>query len=244
METYFALDYTGAPFELLGPAHLAFLALVALGALCLPLLKGKSARFYRRFERIYVAASITNELAYHLWRALTGTWYVQTMLPLHLCSVFVVLNAILLLSHNRRIYEYSYFLGLGGALQALLTPDAGIYGLPHFRAFQTLIAHGLIACAPLYMTTVYGFRPTWRSIPRVFLGANIYMLVIGVVNWALGSNYMFIARKPDTASLIDLLGPWPWYILALEAIGLLMCLVLYLPFALRDLRRRAAAPAA
>jgi len=42
-------------------------------------------------------------------------------------------------------------------------------------------------------------------------------------------------HKPPTASLLDLLPPWPWYILWMEAIGLVvMCLILYLPFAVKD----------
>jgi uncharacterized membrane protein YwaF len=44
------------------------------------------------------------------------------------------------------------------------------------------------------------------------------MIFVGLVNWAIGSNYMFIARKPDTPSLIDVLGPWPLYIIWLEPI--------------------------
>ncbi|WP_235626610.1 YwaF family protein, partial [Mycobacteroides abscessus] len=27
-----------------------------------------------------------------------------------------------------------------------------------------------------------------------------------------GSNYGFLNRKPSTASLFDLMGPWPWYV--------------------------------
>jgi hypothetical integral membrane protein (TIGR02206 family) len=62
------------------------------------------------------------------------------------------------------------------------------------------------------------------------------MVAIGIINWLIGSNYLFIAHKPATASLIDVLGPWPWYILSLEAIGLVLCLLLYLPYAIHDQR--------
>ncbi len=163
-----------------------------------------------------------------------GKWNVVEYLPLHLCSLFVILNSIMLFTRSYRIYEYSYFLGIAGALQAFLTPDAGIYGLPHFRAIQTLVAHGLIISESIYMTVVEGFRPSWGSIRRVFIGANIYMVFVGLVNWLLGSNYMFIAHKPETASLMDVMGPWPWYLISLEVLGFVMCLILYLPFAIKD----------
>jgi len=161
------------------------------------------------------------------------------MLPLHMCSVFVILNSIMLLTRNYRIYEFSYFLGIGGAMQAVLTPDAGIYGLPHFRAWQTLIAHSMIMSAAIYMTVVEGYRPTWRSLGRVFLWANVYMLVITGVNLLIGSNYMYTLRKPDTASLIDVLGPWPLYLISLELVALVVCVILYIPFAIKDWRARA-----
>jgi hypothetical integral membrane protein (TIGR02206 family) len=196
--------------------------------------KINSDTFRKKFRYGLAITSILVELAWHTWSALVGKWNVVEYLPLHLCSAFVILNSIMLFTRSYKIYEYSFFLGIAGALQAFLTPDAGIYGLPHFRAVQTLVAHGLIITEAIFMTVVEGFRPTWGSIKRVFIGANIYMAFVGIINWLLGSNYMFIAHKPETASLLDVLGPWPWYILSLELVGFVMCLVLYLPFAIKD----------
>ena len=123
-------------------------------------------------------------------------------------------------------------------MQALLTPDAGIYGFPHFRFFQTFISHGLIITSAIYMTVVFGFRPTWKSFFRVLGWMNLYLVVVFAVNKLIGSNYLFIAHKPPTASLLDILPPWPWYIAWMEIIGILVCLILYLPFAVRDWRER------
>lgn len=91
------------------------------------------------------------------------------MLPLHVCSALVWVGALGLVMRSYKIYEFMYFMGIGGALQALLTPDLGIYGFPHYRFWQTYLSHGLIVTAAIYMTVVEGFCPTWKSLRRVFL---------------------------------------------------------------------------
>ncbi len=70
---------------------------------------------------------------------------------------------------------------------------------------------------------------------RVFVWMNVYALIIYFVNTAIGSNYLMISYKPNTPSLLDLLPPWPIYILYMEAIGVISMIVLYLPFLIQDL---------
>jgi hypothetical integral membrane protein (TIGR02206 family) len=67
---------------------------------------------------------------------------------------------------------------------------------------------------------------------------NLYMVVIFFINLWLGSNYLFIAHKPATASVLDMLPPWPYYILYIEALGMILTLLLYLPFAISDWRKK------
>lgn len=82
------------------------------------------------------------------------------------------------------------------------------------------------------MTAVEGFRPTWTSVGRTMLWLNILIVVVIPVNAITVANYMFLARKPATVSLLDFLGPWPWYILSLEVVALVLCIFLYFPFIL------------
>jgi hypothetical integral membrane protein (TIGR02206 family) len=99
---------------------------------------------------------------------------------------------------------------------------------------QTFIAHGLLINIAIYMTVVEGFRPTLQSFKRVFIWTNLYMIVIFFLNLAIGSNYLFIAYKPNFPTLLDMLAPWPWYILELEAIGFAIFFILYIPFLIKD----------
>jgi len=235
MGQYFALNYNGAPFQLFGTGHI--LALAAITLLCLSFLYFRNVwgeREKKRFRYTLALILFLNEIAWHIWAMYWGVWTVQTMLPLHLCSVVVWLSMYMLLTRNYSLYEICYFLGIGGAMQALLTPDITGYGFPHFRAFNTFLAHGLLVAVPIYMTLVEGFRPTLSSFKRILLWSNLYMIFVFFLNLAIGSNYLFIAYKPDFPTLLDLLAPWPWYIPELEVVGFLILFVLYLPFLIGD----------
>jgi hypothetical integral membrane protein (TIGR02206 family) len=244
MDRFFAKDWTGAPFELFNTPHLIALSIVLLINVALLRWGRRFPERWRRPTRYALAGLlVVDELLWHWWNASIGEWTIQKMLPLHLCSVFVWLNAAMLIWKVYSIYEVAYLLGIAGALQALLTPDAGQYGFPHFRAFQVMVSHGAIITSAIYMTAVEGFRPRLKSILRVLAVANVYMLAVFFLNLAIGSNYLFIAHKPETASLLDVLPPWPWYILYIEAIGWVMVGLLYLPFLIHDLRARGATSA-
>jgi uncharacterized membrane protein YwaF len=63
-------------------------------------------------------------------------------------------------------------------------------------------------------------------------------VVTTLVDWVLDSNYGYLRAKPAQASLYDYLGPWPWYLLSLEALAVALFLLCYAPFALLDRLRR------
>ena len=245
MEKYFALLYEGKSFELFGTQHLTALAIITLfcfSYLYFRTIWGEKERKIVRWA--FAIAIVLNESSLHIWSLYWGIWDIQTMLPLHMCAVLIWSSAYMLITKNYTIYEMVYFIGLGGAMQAVLTPaDAAAYNFPHFRIMQTFIAHGLLINIAIYMTVVEGFRPTLQSFKRVFIWTNIYMVIIFFLNLAIGSNYLFIAHKPDFPTLLDMLAPWPWYIIELEVIGFAIFFILYIPFLVKDWRTKGQIPA-
>lgn len=239
MLDYFSRDYSGGAFVLFGPSHLIALGMVGLACLALVLLKD---RFTPRGQKIMrwgmLAIIYLSESSWHVWMLATGQWTIQGMLPLWLCSVTSWTMPLLLVWRNKRYYEWAYFMGILGASMALLTPDLMNYGFPHYRFIEFLLLHGMVIIAVVYMTVVEGFRPTWRSLPRVFVLFNALWLFDAWVNYRIGSNYLYTAGKLPTPSLLDVLAPHPWYLLEMEGLGLIVCVLLYLPFALRDRRER------
>jgi hypothetical integral membrane protein (TIGR02206 family) len=243
MISIFEKDYSGDPFVLFGRSHLVTLGLTLSAIAALALWGRRFTPGAKKVLRYTLAGLlVANEIAWHAWTLATDQWSIRTMLPFHLCSVTTWLSILALLRPSQAPYEIVYFLGIAGAGETLLTPDVGRYGFPHLHFFLTMVGHAGIVVAAAYLTLVENFRPSWSSFLRVFGWGNLYMVAIFFLNLMIGSNYMYVAHKPLTPSLMDVMGPWPWYLFALEAVGLLHMLILYAPFAVADARRRRPPP--
>jgi hypothetical integral membrane protein (TIGR02206 family) len=57
---------------------------------------------------------------------------------------------------------------------------------------------------------------------RAFAVLLVYAGMVGAFNALLGTNYMYLCRKPGGGSLLDLLGPWPLYLVGGAAAALAM----------------------
>ncbi|MHB8294797.1 MAG: TMEM164 family acyltransferase [Acidimicrobiales bacterium] len=80
--------------------------------------------------------------------------------------------------------------------------------------------------------------PRRGAVTRVFAITVAFTAVAGAVDWASGADYMLLAGPPPTFSLLQLFGPWPWYLVGATGLAVLSLLVLDAPF--RMARRRAA----
>ena len=238
MSKYFDLA-AGEAFQPLSASHWIVLALVVAVNILIYI--------YRAKIRENLPASVTHAmmaalllflaLTQQAWYVLSGTWSIQYSLPLYLCDMSLFVCVLMLLKNSYNLYEIAYFWGVGGAVQALLTPNVS-YAFPHFIFFQFFFTHALIVTVCFWFTFVDCFRPTCRSVWKAFLVTNIYMLLIAVFNYFTSSNYMFLCQKPGAASLLDYMGPWPWYILSGEFVCLFVFFLCYLPFALSGIRNK------
>lgn len=219
-------------FQLFSAVHLLTLGVFAAVIVSMFLFRKPLRKEYaNRTARIALfLILIISEISLQVWLWWSGHWAYQYSLPLHLSSISLILSAILLLTRNYRLFEVTYFAGVGSALQAMITPDISLYTFPHYRYIHFFVSHGGTVIANLFMVFVAGFKPTGKSLWRAFLWLNGYTIIIFIVNFLIEGNYMYISEKPVNPSLIDYLGPWPWYILSLELITLVTFSILYLPF--------------
>lgn len=233
------------PFIAFSSAHLAALALFAIAAALLFAFRRRvraRPHFAVALRMTLLAVLILSETSLHIWYVVNGVWNARFTLPLELCSLMLLAAVLMLITRSRFLAGLVFFAGIGGALQALITPNL-VYAYPHFRFIQFFVAHAAIILSALYMVWIERFRPTWRTVLAALLSLNAIALAVYLLDRLLDANYMFLRRKPDTPSVLDLFGGYPWYILAEEALALLMFALLYvlffvLPDALRRLRER------
>ncbi len=154
-------------------------------------------------------------------------------LPMQLCDWVLIACLITLFRPNALASEIAYFWGLGGTLQAVLTPDVA-QGFPSWRFIQFFWGHGVTLLCIAYIVAAQNFRPRPRSVFRMMIAMNVYGLAALSLDLAFGWNYGYLLHKPQGASLLDHLGPWPWYIVALEGIGLVTFSLLGLPWHIGD----------
>ncbi|MHA7963800.1 YwaF family protein [Paenibacillus sp. CAU 1782] len=215
-------------FQLFSGAHYA--ALAATVIVLLAIVVGRRALRSPRADGIFrkglAALLLLCEISLQLSYVLEGSWGAGS-LPFQLCSLTLLLSALLLLTGWKSLFPVIVFLGMLGALQALLTPNLD-ETFPQFRYFHFFIAHIGIMATAVYAVAVRQYRPTLRSAAAALIWLHILAVPAAIVNMLTGTtNFMFLARKPSTASLLDALAPWPWYLLQLELVAIAMCLLLY-----------------
>lgn len=221
---------TAGTFRFLGTSHLAaVVAGIAFGTLMITVARRGDSRFKRALEIGLALVLLSMWPLYQWYYHATGQSNIDNRFPLHLCDLGTLLAVISLCTHRRNVGELLYFWGLAGTLQGVITP-ALTEDYPSPRYFMFFIQHLGVVISSLYV--VLGMRQIPRAKAKwiAWLGINLYAVVIGTFNAITGANYGFLCRKPATASLFDMLGPWPWYVVATSFLALFIFLLLDLPF--------------
>jgi hypothetical integral membrane protein (TIGR02206 family) len=168
-----------------------------------------------------------------------GQWSASSSLPLALCNMAVLVAAAACWWQIPLLVELTWFWGLAGTIQAVLTPDLQV-GFPHLVFFEYVVGHTAIVLAGVFLVVGMGVTPRPGAVPRVFAITAGYTVFVGAIDAATGANYMFLQRRPTNWTLLKVLGPWPWYILSAAGVAVLLLVVLDTPF--RIARRRPSAP--
>lgn len=221
-----------SPFHLFSGEHLVTIGIII--AVCILLFVFRNQLRHPQTKRVWcysIAFLLFATYAfYHFGLVFQHTWTVKKDLPLQLSDLVVILAIVMLLSNNYKLFQFMYFTGVSSSIQAIITPDLGRYSFPHFRYIEFFVVHGGVVVACLLLVVACKYRPTIRALWVSVLIVNLYAACVLFIDKWLGSNYLYLMKKPSHASLLDYLGPWPWYILSMELVMIVSFYLLFLPF--------------
>lgn len=217
--------------------HLVTVALIA--AITAGLVASARLRPGRWTDAVAIVLGLViliNESSYYIWIGLRHQFDVSWALPVQLCDVASVATALALWFRRQLLVEITYFWGIAGTANGLITPDVSAHW-PSYPYIQYFVQHGGIPCAALFLVVGLRIAPSTWAVARVYGLTFVLLLGDALVNLLTNGDYMYLRRPPGVSNLLDLMGPWPWYIVGGAVVALVLFLVLDAPFRISALAR-------
>jgi hypothetical integral membrane protein (TIGR02206 family) len=193
--------------------------------------------------RKYPASAVATRIALAAFLAADGLiWYASRyyahgvrfpdLLPLEMCDASFWLTVAALLTLEEHTFDLAYYWGIAGSGMAVLTPYLRA-PLHTFQSAQYFAGHSLLIIGVLYLIWSRQTRPRLRSWWFAWWTLNLYGVLVAVVDYFGGTNFMYLRQKPTSSSLFDVLGQWPWYIAGADLVALVLFRLMQVPFSSR-----------
>ena len=199
-------------FTMYGPSHWAVIAVFAMGSVLLVWIGRRQTESQgRRLGRILGVLTAAIYGAVLIYSLIPPTIYGSV--PLNLTDLATGAAAYALWSQRHWAFALTYYWGLVLSTQALISPVLTGPDFPDYRFLGFWSIHLLVVWAAIYLTWGRRTRPSWRSYRIAVMVTLAWAAVTFTFNRIAGTDYGFLNGKPSTPSLLDVLGPWPVYLL-------------------------------
>ena len=199
-------------FTAYGPSYWAVIAVFAIGSgLLVWIGRSQTESQARRLGRILGAVTAAIYGTVLVYSLIPPT--ISESVPLRLTDLATIAAVCALWSQRHWAFALTYYWGLTLSTQALISPVLKSPDFPNYQFLVFWAIHLLVVWAAIYLTWGRGMRPQWRSYRIAVVATLLWAAVTFTFNRIAGTNYGFLNRKPATPTLLDVLGPWPLYIL-------------------------------
>jgi len=224
------------PFNIFGTYHLVTLAVILCVAIFFPrTYRDKPVSQQENIAKILGISIIALELVKpFIWHSMDYPWI--RLVPIHMCSLSGFFIGIFLLTKKRLFFEIAFFWGIGGGINALITPDVTLT-FPDPKYVLFFLGHGLLIVNIGYACIALSNRPTFKSVKNGIFFSLAVLPVIYIINLLLGppANYWYLGAKPtEGQSLMDFFPDPPLHIPLLIIIGAFLFLLIYSPYWVYD----------
>ena len=180
-----------------------------------------------KFAKIISIILIITTITGHSRNIINGYWNISENLPLQLCGISNLIGCfILFIPKNKTLFEFFYYAGIIGAIQAFLTPQINNFDGTNYEYVEYYISHGGILLLPIYMFNNLGYKLRKFSWLKVLIYLNILLIFIMPLNFKINSNYMYLAYPPNVDNPL-IIGEWPYYVMYWEIIIVIFTYTLY-----------------
>lgn len=201
-----------------GVEHIAALATIVLASVGLTIWARRAIRagYARSVDRALGLSGwflLAVSILWLAWGMLPANFTVEQSLPFHFSDALRIITAIALITRASWAIIITYFWGLTLNLQAVLTPDLTYLQFPWVEYAFYWFLHAAALIVPIVFVWGVGYRPTWRGYAAGFGMTLAWAGVAVAANAITGANYAYLSRAPEGSSILDVLGPWPIYII-------------------------------
>lgn len=209
-------------------AHLAALGVLALAVgLAVWAPRRRPGRWVVPAGRVLALVIFAGWAGEYLADVVLGTWTIRYDLPLQLTDAISVTAIVALWTRRRLPVELVYFWSLTASLQATVTPDLS-QSFPSVYYFTYFVYHIGAIAGGCFLVLGCRLYPPPGAVRRVYAATFAFTAIAAVGDVVTGGNYMFLSEKPEYSSLLNVLGPWPWYIASTAAVALVLLVLVKL----------------
>lgn len=163
---------------------------------------------------------------------LEGTFSAQLDLPFYLCRFMAIILPFVFYTRNRFMLGILYFWVLAGTVNAIITPDIP-FNFGHWEYNLYWVYHLMLIVSIIYAALVYKLDIKWRDYWNAVLATIVFTIFSIGVNFMLKANYNYLSEKPPMETILDLMGPWPWYILVVYLLMFFLFFLAFLPYLIK-----------
>jgi hypothetical integral membrane protein (TIGR02206 family) len=182
----------GKGFTMYGPLHLAWLAFfLVVTVSCCAAYRHHDAAWRGRWRKVVAGLLVGDELFKDAMLLIGGNFSAE-YLPLHLCSINIILIAIHAWKPSKTLDNFLCLICIPGACAALLFPTWTELPFLNFMHLHSFTVHTMLALYPIVLTVARDIRLEGRYIPRCLLLLLLMAGPIYLFNLKFGTNFMFL----------------------------------------------------
>jgi hypothetical integral membrane protein (TIGR02206 family) len=192
----------GLGIEHYGIEHLCWLlaAVVFIAGISL-LYRKADTKLRRKIQVVMAVLIVLEEVTRDIFLIVTNQFAV-CHLPLHLCSVNIILIAVHAIKRTKTVDNFLYGICIPGAAAALLFANWLALPVWNYMSIHSFTVHILLVAYPVMMTVGGDLQPSVKQLPKCVLLVFGLAVPIYIFNLIFDTNFMFLMYGEDGTPLV------------------------------------------